>query len=89
MLESAFSHRNWQGDPITIFLWTDGVLLKLCNQKEKCYTWSIVAMANRIITLTVSPFQDLTDIGITMFIPNHVLRLDIACICSIPIEYTP
>jgi hypothetical protein len=58
-MESAFPYQNWQGDPIMIFFWMDGIVLELCNRKEKCCTWSLVAMTSHIITLSMSPFARL------------------------------
>jgi hypothetical protein len=33
---------------------TDGILLKVRNQKEGCYTWSLVATTSRILALKLT-----------------------------------
>jgi hypothetical protein len=47
---NAFPYWHWQGDPITIFFWTDGILLEIRNRKERFCSWTRVATTSHIIT---------------------------------------
>jgi hypothetical protein len=48
----------------------DDVLLKLRNRKERCRTWSPIAMTNHIRTLSLSLFQASISTSITLFSPG-------------------
>jgi hypothetical protein len=41
-------------DPCTTFIRTDGVLLKVCNQKEECRTWCLIATISHILALKLT-----------------------------------
>jgi hypothetical protein len=52
------------------FFPTDGVLLKVHNQKEIFHVWSPVAMTSHIRTLSMLFFLDMTDMSFITIIPG-------------------
>jgi hypothetical protein len=65
-------------DPIIIFFWMDGVLFEVRNKKW-CCVWSLIATNSRIITLSMSPFQDSTDLSIIMFVLSPSFTIEYCC----------
>jgi hypothetical protein len=55
------------------FFQIDGILLRVCNQKERCCDWSLVVTTSHITTLGSLPFQVLTHIGMAGLIPSPYL----------------
>jgi hypothetical protein len=59
---------NWPESPTTTLISTDGVLLEICNRKEWCRAWSLIATTSHDRTLSIWLFQDSTDTSITFFV---------------------
>jgi hypothetical protein len=52
-MESAISYRNWPENLIMTLLPMDGVLHKVCNQKERCRAWSFITTTSHVQTLSM------------------------------------
>jgi hypothetical protein len=52
-MESAISYWNWPENLIMTLLPMDGVLHKVCNQKERCRAWSFIATTSHVQTLSM------------------------------------
>jgi hypothetical protein len=75
-LESVSPSWNWQEDPITIFFWMDGVLVKVRNQKLRFCAWSLIAAGSHIITLSLSLVQALTNIKFMTWYCSSIFNSD-------------
>jgi hypothetical protein len=53
-MESAFPSRNLWNGPCATFIRTDGVWLKVRNQKEECCPWSLIATTGQILALKLT-----------------------------------
>jgi hypothetical protein len=53
-MKSVFPSWNLQKDPYATFIRTDDVLLKVHNQKEGCFHWSLVATTSHILALKLT-----------------------------------
>jgi hypothetical protein len=63
-------HWNGPENLIMTLIPTDGVLLKVRNQKERCHAWNLVAMTSHVWTLSMLFFQYSTSTSITWFITS-------------------
>jgi hypothetical protein len=77
---NALSYYNWPENLIMTLFPTNGILLLVCNQKERCHAWSPAAMTSHVQTLSMLFFQDSTDMSITLFIPCFVYMTWL-CLC--------
>jgi hypothetical protein len=71
--DSKMENASSIGIGLRIRLWlfpTDGVLLEVCNRKERHRAWSFVATTSHVWILKMLFLQDSTDMGITLFIPT-------------------
>jgi hypothetical protein len=71
--------------PCASFIRMDGVLLEVCNRKEECHTWSLVATTSQILDLRLSLPQTLMSISLFLFVSKPCLTfLSIVYISSTP-----
>jgi hypothetical protein len=58
----------------------DGVLLKVCNWKEGCCTWSLVATTSCMLALSLLLLSNLMNVSLSLFVLNPCLTfLNSAC----------
>jgi hypothetical protein len=58
----------------------DGVLLKVCNWKEGCCTWSLVATTSCMLALSILLLSNLMNVSLSLFVLNPCLTfLNSAC----------
>jgi hypothetical protein len=72
-MEDAFPLWNLRKDPCTSFVGMDGVWLEVCNQKEECCTWSLIAITSHILSLTLTAFLRLVVRSLSLFVSNPCL----------------
>jgi hypothetical protein len=83
-------HRNGPKNLITTLVPTDGVLLKACNRKQRCHTWSLIATTSHVRTLSMLLYSN-TRLARAVPYSSQVLaiRLGFACVCPTSVGYTP
>jgi hypothetical protein len=83
-MEGASPPQCLQKDPCATFIGADGVLLEVCNRKEGCCPWSLVATTSHILALKLTTSLRLMIESTFLVLNTCLTSLNSACISFPP-----
>jgi hypothetical protein len=88
-MENALSYQNWPENLIMTLFPTDGILLEICNQKERYRAWSLVTTTSHIWTFSMLFSKTRRTWALPYSFQTLAIWPDLGCVSPMSVEYTP